>query len=218
MANALPAITLALIVVCQGFFVAAIVACRSNALKLRSLAGMLLGVAGVLLIIASQTGFALDGDLTWILAALSIPAVYAVEDLLLSDGMPIGLDVIAGTGLSALAGALMLFPLAWLTDDLVRLSSPSEPLSKALLCLGMISAVGTVLMARLLRQAGSRLIGLCGYIITAFSIGWAVILLNETVGVAALGALFLLFTGLALMEPRRRKRRANSAPRANMYS
>lgn len=216
-ASTLPATTLSIIVVCEGFFVYAIVACRSKTISVRSLAGLSMGLSGVVLMMASQGSITFSGHLYWILAALIIPLVYAVEDLLLADAMPSGLDIVAGTGLSALAAVLMLLPVAWLLGDLVTLDKPGSPLTLSLLCLGLISTVGTVLMARLLKQSGPVFGSLAGYTITAFGILWAVLLLDETIGYWSLAALLLLVAGLALVEPRKRKRRRDALPRTYLY-
>lgn len=202
----LPASTVSIILVCEGFIVYGCLLVRGRAPSdPKSLFGLATGMLGILLLIGTGASITSTGDLVWVLLALSVPAVFAAEDLLICGSMPEGSDFLALTGYSAIAGSLMLLPVAWYLNDFIALSWIPSHLEIAIVGIAASSALGTLLMVQLMVSMGAVYGSQAGYTITFAGIAWSVFLLGEKVTVGALLALALLIVGLLLVDPQKRQ-------------
>lgn len=199
----LPASTLSIILVCEGFIVYGFVALfRSGRPSSRNLASLVLGMLGMILLLSHGTTLSSVGEPVWILLALSVPAVFAAEDLLIADSTPAAHDFLALTGLAALAGSLMLLPIAWYTNDFIALSWTPDRLELAIVCIAASTALATLLMVSLMTNMGAVYGSHSGYTITFAGVGWSCVLLGERLSLGALLAMVLLLVGLLIAEPR----------------
>ena len=202
----LPASTVSIILVCEGFIVYGCLLIRGRAQSGRkNLTGLAIGMLGILMLIGYGESLAAAGDPIWILLALSVPAVYAAEDLLICGSMPEGADFLALTGYSAFAGSLMLLPIAWYLDDFIALHWIPSQLEIAIVCIAASSALGTFLMVQLMVGMGAVYGSQTGYTITFAGIAWSIVLLGEHLTVGMLLALSLLFVGLLFVEPQTKR-------------
>ncbi|ASJ72696.1 DMT family transporter [Granulosicoccus antarcticus] len=200
----LPASTVSILLVCEGFIVFGYVTIRDKLqVNRKNMAGLAVGMFGMVLLISNGVSFSAVGAPVWIILALSVPLMFAAEDLLISDWTPPGVDFVALTGLAAIAGSVMLLPVAWYLDDLIVLSWVLSQLEIAIVCIAISSALGTLLMVRLLTEMGPVYGSQAGYTITFAGIAWSMVLLGERLNSGTLFALLLLLTGLLIVEPRK---------------
>jgi len=205
MASRLPATTLSVILVLEGFLVFALSALVSlEKANGKRLFGLFIGMVGVVVVMQSQAGEgAVDNAIFWIVLALSVPLCYAFEDLLIAARMPPDADIICLVGFSSVFGVLFLAPVVWYLDDAVALSELPIGAIAALTGISLTSLVATVLQTRLLSSAGAVFSSQVGYIITLAGIVWSMLLLGERPATALWIAVGIMFIGLVFVEPKR---------------
>ncbi len=200
----LPASTVSIILVCEGFIVYGCVAARGKAPSSRkNLSGLAVGMLGILTLIGNGASLATAGEPVWILLALAVPAVFAAEDLLICGSMPETRDFLALTGFAAMTGSAMLLPIAWYMNDFITLNWIPSQLEIAVVCIAASSALGTLLMVHLMTGMGAVYGSQAGYTITFAGIAWSIVLLDERLNAGTLIALSLLFIGLMVVEPQK---------------
>jgi len=168
----------------------------------RKLVGVLIGFAGILLLLGPAAlkgqGSSLLGQLLYIGVALS----YAVMGVLIRR-----LGAGSGTALSRTAcsngvATLMLIPLAFLLERPLAIA-PSTHSILAVLALGLISStVGQFLVFRLNATAGPNFTSANNYIGPPVGIMWGVLLLGEEITWLRIAAMLVIFAGIAFATTR----------------
>jgi drug/metabolite transporter (DMT)-like permease len=157
-------------------------------------AGVALGFVGVAVLAGLDPrggGWALAGTLAVVLSSLS----YAVGGVY----GQLRVQTVSGPVLAAgsmLAGGLLLLPLA-----LVQLPerAPGAAALGGLLALTLLgTALGQLVLFRMLRLFGSRRLSLVTYLIPGFALVYGALFLDERVTLAAVGGLALILVGVAL--------------------
>lgn len=203
-AQRLPASTIAILIVCEGLMVFAYaIVTKQEATTLRRFVGLITGLVGIVVLITTYEGSTTNSSLIWMAIALTVPACYAFEDIVIAAKLPENLDFIAAFGLASLFGVLCLLPVSWLTNDLIAINLIPGRIEIAIYCLALTSIVGTVFLARLLISTGAVFGSQAGYIITFAGIAWSIVLLGEQLSLMTWIAVGLLIAGLVLVEPKR---------------
>ena len=169
---------------------------------LRRLCGLGVGFAAVALVLVSS-GVGAASSLPWLGAALSLPLLHAIHNLLLV-WRPKELDGFACVGVMSLLSAAFLAPMAIAAG---ALSPPTGADWRAWLALivilGAASAVSLALVLDLVRTAGPVFASLTSYAQTLAGVVWAMVLLDERLSPIAWAAMALMFAGFWLVEPQR---------------
>lgn len=204
-AERVPASTLSVIIVLESFMVFAYSALAGQErAEMKRLAGLFVGLVAVLILMQSHTsGSAADDPMLWILIALSVPACYAFEDVLIAMRLPPNVDLIAIIGLAALVAVVALAPLVFLFDEAVAIRRVPSIVPLVLIVMVSVTTLGTVLHTRLVANAGAVFGSQASYVITLAGIVWAMLLLDEQLASGIWAALALMFLGLLLVEPKR---------------
>lgn len=207
-AQELPASTIALILVTEGFMVFAFASFIGiEKASLRRLVGFGVGLTGVALVIfATSKSSGMDNLWLWALLALLAPLGYALRTLLLTVKLPLDMDMVAATGFSSVSAIILLTPLVIAFNDFVPLSLNSDSgnisLVLAIILFGIVSAVGVTLRVTLIRSAGAVFASQSSFVVTFAGIAWSIILLGESIPLIAWLALVLLVAGLLLVGPK----------------
>ena len=207
-AQELPASTIALILVTEGFMVFAFASFIGiEKASLRRLVGFGVGLTGVALVIfATSKSSGMDNLWLWALLALLAPLGYALRTLLLTVKLPLDMDMVAATGFSSVSAIILLTPLVITFNDFVPLSLNSDSgnisLVLAIILFGIVSAVGVTLRVTLIRSAGAVFASQSSFVVTFAGIAWSIILLGESIPLVAWLALVLLVAGLLLVGPK----------------
>ncbi len=169
----------------------------------RRLAGVLCGLAGVALIVLPQASLPDPAAAHWFLLALATPLLYATTNIAAtrlrppdSPSLPLACGML-------LAAAAMLAPLVFAADLLYL---PKRPFGEAEIGIAgqiAVSSIAYVLVFEVLRLAGPVFMSFTGYIVTLTGIAWGVVLFGESHSPWVWAAAALIFTGLALVNPRR---------------
>jgi drug/metabolite transporter (DMT)-like permease len=169
----------------------------------RRMAGLAIGLLGVLMILISGQSLSGVGNWLWVLVALGVPLCYALEDILIAAKRPEGIDTIASVGFMMGFAALMMLPLVLAFDDIaiVRFDGDLTVLLLVIL-IGAATAAGTALLILLVTTTGAVFASQNAYSITFFGIAWSVLLLGEQISVWAWAALVVMIGGLVLVGPK----------------
>ncbi len=201
----LPASTVAMILAMDNFLVFFFASATGiEFADFKRLFGVFLGVAAVCIIVYSGHQDSGGGTWVWYMAALAVPAIYALVYILLATRLPTYLDLEASWGIVMAMSALTTFPIVWLTGDFATtrdfVGDPQFML--VILMMTGIVTVGGVLTIVLTKSTGSVFASQCSYAITFFGIVWSVLLLRESISLWNWVGLALMVLGLAIVGPK----------------
>jgi drug/metabolite transporter (DMT)-like permease len=169
------------------------------------LTGLLLGLVAILMIALPETSLPDPAMAWWLPLALVAPAFYAVEGNFVARYGTEGLDPVQVLLGACVVGTVLAAPLALMTGQFI---SPLPPWGAPDLAIVGSSVSHTLAYAGyvwVLGRAGAVFGAQVSYLVTAFGILWAWLMLGETYSGWVWAALALMFTGLFLVQPRPRE-------------
>ena len=197
---------LSLVVTLQGFMVFAFAAVtRLERATPRRLLGLLVGLAGVSMVLLTRFDMQAGAQNAWLLFAMVLPALFAIEALLLAGRRPEHIDVFASVGIMMALSALFLTPIAHASGDLMRLGPEIGRLEVLVLLIGVVSAASLLLAFHLVATAGAVFYSQSAYAMTIAGVVWGMLLLNEELSMLAWAAFAIILVGMYLVEPKSRE-------------
>jgi len=178
-------------------------ALRSERFSMTRLTGLLLGLAGVIVIATPQAGLPPATALAWIPLAMVGPLFYAIEGNVVARWGTAGLDPVQAMFAASVVGAVVVLPLVLVSGQWITPVWPLGPPEQALLLSSVIHAVMYAGYVWLAAAAGAVFATQTSYIVTAAGIGWAVLLLGERFGPLVFLSAALMACGLWLVRPER---------------
>lgn len=180
---------------------------RSDRFSLRRLGGLLLGLAGVV-ILAAPESLPDPAMLLWLPVAVIAPLCYALEG-----------NVVARWGMQGLApghvlfgasvvGAVLALPLAVGSGQFIDPRGPWGAPEYALVASSVIHVLVYTGYVWLVSRAGSVFAAQVAYVVTGAGVCWAMLLLGERYSLWVWAAMALIAFGMALVQPRRANRLA----------
>jgi drug/metabolite transporter (DMT)-like permease len=192
---------LSLIVTLQGFMVFAFAATiKLEKASPRRLLGLTVGLIGVAIVLYTRFDAADTNQNAWLLFALALPLLFAIEAIVLAGRRPVHVDIFAAVGLMMALSALMLAPVAYATGELMTLGTGK--LAMLVLLMGVIGAASLLLAFHLIATAGAVFYSQSAYTMTLAGIIWGMLLLNEELGMIAWAAFAVILIGMYLVEPK----------------
>lgn len=193
---------LSLIVTLQGFMVFAFAAVtRMERASPRRLAGLAVGLVGVSLVLFTRFDGAAGAANMWLLAAMALPLLFAIEALFLAGKRPQHVDLFASVGLMMTLSAILLFPLAYARDALMPLSLQIGRLEILVVLMGVAGAASILLAFHLIAKAGPVFYSQSAYTMTIAGVVWGMLLLNEALSALTWIAFAVIVVGMYLVEP-----------------
>jgi drug/metabolite transporter (DMT)-like permease len=172
---------------------------RFSALRLL---GLCLGLCAILLIALPETSLP-DASLVWWLpVALIAPAFYAVEGNFVARNGTEGLDAVQVLLGACIVGAALALPFALATGEWISPLPPWGAPDLAILGSSVAHALAYSAYVWLVGRAGAVFAAQVSYVVTAFGIFWAWVILGETYSGWVWAAVALMFAGLFLVQPR----------------
>lgn len=175
-------------------------------LSARRLAGLGAGLLGVLLLVAPEASLPDRAMVAWIPVALIAPFFYGLEGNVVAKWGTAGLDPIQTLFGASLVGMALAAPLALASGQWIAPPAPAgwgAP-DTALVASSLIHASVYAGYVWLVGRAGSVFAAQVSYLVTAFGILWAKLLLGESYSPWIWAALGLIMAGLGLVQPRPR--------------
>lgn len=164
--------------------------------------GILLGFAGVLLLVLPEASLPEPEDAGWFLLLLFTPFLYGFASVAAARFRP------AGTGSMSLAGGMLLtlaavlWPTALATGQAFAPAAPPDLPTWAVLGSVAVTTVAYIVFFEIVRLAGPVATSVVGYIVTATGIGWGMLIFGEQHSPYVWGAVAVIFAGLALVNGR----------------
>lgn len=165
--------------------------------------GVLIGFAGVVVMVGARTQISLNAPLTAQLLCLAAALCYAFAGVYGRRFRRLGITPIQTAAGQLMASTVLIVPLAVATDCPCGLHLPSLAVSLAILGAGALStALGYVLYFRILSSAGATNLLLVTFLIPISAVGLGTIVLHEPVDTNEIAGMALIGLGLALIDGR----------------
>jgi drug/metabolite transporter (DMT)-like permease len=168
----------------------------------RRVVGIVLGFVAVMMIILPEASLPEPAMAVWVLIALIAPISYSSENVYLALRRPPASDPIILLCGMLIAGTIMLTPLVWYTDTWVELWRPWTEIEWWTMLLIAINVAGYLMFLELIVIAGPLFAAQTGYFVTASGVVFGIIIFGEQHSAWIWVALGVLFTGVALVNPR----------------
>ena len=167
----------------------------SDRLNLSRIVGLVIGFAGVVLLIRDKVSLSFDGTTIAILAGILAAILYAIGGNYTKKHMS-GMHPLAIATGSMVAASIVLFPVAvylWPSE------MPSMRSWIAVIIMGIASTgIAYILYFRLIRNVGPTKAITVTYLIPAFAMLWGAIFIDEKVTPSMLVGCSIIFVGTAL--------------------
>lgn len=164
--------------------------------------GLLLGLAGVLLIVMPEASLPERAMVAFIPLALIAPFFYGLEGNVVAKWGTAGLspvDVLYGASVS---GALIALPLAVMSGQFIDPRPPWLLPDLAIVLAALIHVFVYTAYVWMVGVAGPIFAVQVSYLVTGFGVLWAALILGESYSGWIWGAMALILTGVFLVQPR----------------
>ncbi len=168
------------------------------------LAGLVLGLIGVLLIAVPEASLPDRAMLAYLPLALIAPFFYAFEGNYVARWGTAGLDAVQVMLGASLVGSLIALPLAVGSGQWIDPSGPWGRPDFALVLAALIHAGVYTGYVWMVGRAGSVFAAQVSYLVTGFGVVWAMLILGERYSLWVWAAFGVMIAGLALVQPRPR--------------
>jgi drug/metabolite transporter (DMT)-like permease len=176
---------------------------RMERFDLPRFCGVLLGLAGVFLIVLPETSLPDPQDADWFLIGMITPIFYSYSAIAAARFRPEGAASVPLAAGMVVAVAILIWPTAFLVDQ-VYVPNVVDP-DLATLCILIaigVTCVAYFLYFELIRAIGPVGISVVGYIVTLTGMVFGMIFFDETYSAWVWAAAALIFAGLALVNGR----------------
>ncbi|WP_406648857.1 DMT family transporter [Aliisedimentitalea scapharcae] len=175
---------------------------RLEPFRITRLAGLSLGLVGVLFLVIPEASLPDRAMLIWIPVALIAPVCYAFEGNYVAKWGTGGLDPIQVLFGASLIGSVLVLPMAIGSGQYI---SPFRSYGAAEFALVASSIIHVVVYASyvwLVGKAGPVFSMQVSYLVTGFGVFWAMVLLGESYSSYVWVAMGLMLAGVFLVQPR----------------
>jgi drug/metabolite transporter (DMT)-like permease len=166
------------------------------------LAGLSLGLAGVLLIVGPEASLPEAAMAAFIPLALIAPAFYALEGNVVAKWGTAGLDPIQVLAGASLIGTIISAPLALLSGQWVDPGPPLGAPEVALILGAVIHAITYTGYVWMIGRTGPVFAVQVSYLVTGFGVFWAMLILGEAYSGWVWAAMVLMLGGVFLVQPK----------------
>lgn len=172
--------------------------------SLARFAGLLFGLLGVVLIVGPEASLPDAAMAAFIPLALIAPAFYAFEANVVAKWGTLGLDPVQLLFGASLAGVVLALPLAIGSGQWIDPRGPWGAPDAALVVSALIHTTVYCGYVWLVGRAGAVFAAQVSYLVTAFGVFWAMLVLGERYSGYVWLALAVMLAGLFLVQPRAR--------------
>lgn len=164
-------------------------------------AGLLLGLAGVVLLVQPEANLP-AGAVAFLALALVAPVFYAIEGNVVAKWGAGGLDAVMLLLGASILGTVLALPLAWFSGAWIDPRGVWGAAEWALIGTSVIHAFVYTGYVWLVGRTGATFAAQVSYLVTGFGVIWAMLILGESYSGMVWAALALMFAGLFLVQPR----------------
>lgn len=165
--------------------------------------GLCVGLLGIALALFDRMEGSGSAANFWLIAALVVPLVYAIEPLIVAAKRPQQVDIVLGVGLLFAISVLFALPLSVAFGQFMAPALLMAPLGGIVLALALVTVLVNVSFVYLLDLAGPIFASQVTYVSALSGIVWGMLLLGERLTLIAWGAMGLVLIGIFLVETKR---------------
>lgn len=176
------------------------------------LLGLCFGLLGVLLIVGPEASLPERAMLIFIPLALVAPIFYGLEGNIVAKWGTVGLDPIQVLFGASLIGAIIALPLAIFSGQWIDPRPPYNVPDYALISSSVIHAFVYTTYVWLVGRTGPTFAVQVAYLVTAFGVVWAMLVLGESYSGYLWLAMGMMFVGIFLVQPRDNSTLVSEAP------
>ncbi|MBI3706634.1 MAG: DMT family transporter, partial [Proteobacteria bacterium] len=165
----------------------------------RRAAGILLGLAGTLMIILPRTSLPAPDLAPWAVLALLTPACYAVGNIIIARWRPPGTGSLALACAMQVVATILLIPAVLATDSFHPLWPPLSTADVAIISHMVAAALGALLWFELVRMTGPVFMSQVAYVVTLTGVLWGMYFFDERHSPWFWAAAATIFLGLMLV-------------------
>jgi len=165
------------------------------------LGGLILGLSGVLLIVAPEASLPERAMIVFIPMALIAPIFYGLEGNVVAKWGTAGLDPVEVLYGASVVGALIALPVAILSGQFIDPRPPWGAPDIALMISSVIHVLVYSAYVWMVGRAGPVFAVQVSYLVTGFGVGWAMLILDESYSLWVWGAMGVILTGVFLVQP-----------------
>ena len=179
-------------------------ALRNEAFQPVRLLGLLIGLAGVLIIVAPDASLPDRALIVFVPLALIAPLFYALEGNVVARWGTAGLDPVEVLFGASVVGSVLALPLALATGSFIDPTASWGAPEWALLASSLIHAAVYASYVWMVGRAGPVFAVQVSYLVTGFGVLWAMLMLGERYSVWFWAAMAVILAGVLLVQPRAR--------------
>ncbi len=172
---------------------------RIDQVRILRIAGVLAGLAGVLLVLLPKQSLPESGMSPWLLMALGAPLCWACCSVYIAILRPPESRSIALTCGKFFAAAIIMLPIMAVTENWWAFDATMTDGDWALIGTMVISAIFLAIAFEIIRLAGPVFLSTYGYFGTLMGFGWAALYFDEVPSPWIWAATAILFFGLFLV-------------------
>jgi drug/metabolite transporter (DMT)-like permease len=165
----------------------------------RRVSGLVLGLAGALMILVPKSSLPSPDDAHWVMFALLTPLLYGLSNVYLGWARPPDVPSLALGGAMQFAAGLTLLPMALLIGTMHVPLPPHTNAEIANVTHIAISGFGALVFFELMRMRGPVVASQVGYIVCLSGVFWGKLFFGEQHSFWVWAAMATIFTGLALV-------------------
>ncbi|MCC5014133.1 MULTISPECIES: DMT family transporter [unclassified Legionella] len=173
---------------------------------------LLLGMTGILLIIAPDNGHLFS---SWTLLALISPLCFALCSIYIAAYQPEKLNALQAASGMLLAASLLLTPMVIQQQAFYPLSMPFTTAKQVVLLEIILSSLGYILFFQLVRLAGPVFYSLTGGMVALTGLFWGFVVFNETPNYLQSLAIFCVISALFLISWRQSRQTQGASVNVN---
>lgn len=178
------------------------VALRMEHFSARRLAGLALGLLGVLLIALPNTSLPDPAMAAFLPLAMIGPLFYAFEGLYVARYGTAGMDALTAMFGASLVGLILCTPIMLAMGQWFAMPLPPGRVEWALIASSTLHALLYATYVWLAAKAGAVFASQSSYIVTASGVVWAMLILGERFSPWVWAAAVVMLAGLALVQPK----------------
>lgn len=171
---------------------------RIETFRALSLAGIVLGLVGVLMIVLPAGGLSGTGSVVWVLVALLFPIGAATNNMVVAKLRPPNASSAAIAGGVLTAASIVLFVLMLIVNGFTPFWDQSWNVIGGLAWATGIQILGYFALYEVIRRAGPVLFSQMAYLIIIAGLFWALVLFDERLSNWVWGAIAVMVSGLVL--------------------
>ena len=185
---------------------------RLEKFRLLSISGVIVGLAGILLIVIPDGSLPNPEDTVWVLLLLVVPLMYATNNIVVAVVKPpqtTSLMLAAGLVMTA---AVITFPIMLASDGFYRIWEATPAGYWGVLWAGGVSMVSFFCFFEIIRRTGPVFFAQYNYVAVIAGVLWSLALFDENLSAWIWGAFAVMIVGLLLANEGARRTHREAEP------